>query len=629
MPPGFVGTEPLVPDLWVPISMQVRVNPGTDLLNRPDEAWLLLLGRLRPGSTRAAAEQQLSALLRDASRSRPLESQQSGMSLHRASFFTVDRDPAEIAALMLIATMLLLAVASANVANLMLARALSRQREIAVRLALGASLPRLVRLLFAEGAWVVGLSGGLALLLSSWALSILYGVALPRVPFELGTVLFDLSPDWRIFAATSALCGLVAILVGLIPALQARKVQVVEALHGAVLSVRGAREPVARASHPRQRAGRHQRRAHHRCGLLSRAALRAEGLDVGFSPRNVLTAAYDLRRYQFPPSRSAAFTRTMVERVRNMPGVVSASAGSHVALTGGLRVTTVWIPEKGKESLQHTRYVLVGVDYFRTLGIPIVRGRDVSMPNWVAARPEAVVSEVLAGQLWPNADPLGKQIVTGLSSVAYTVIGVARDTEASSLWRDKEQAIYLTPTTDEEVARTRPIVLVDRNLDGTRQQLRRLANELEPDVAFDVSELEKTVGLWLLPSRAAAGLSGIIGVLALLIASFGAYGVMSHVLGRQKREFAIRHALGADTGRLVRFGVGQGLVLVLPGLVLGTLAGALIGRTISAFLFGLSAADPFAYVTATSVVLLTCLLACYLPVRHVAHGDPIEALRVE
>ena len=172
-------------------------------------------------------------------------------------------------------------------------------------------------------------------------------------------------------------------------------------------------------------------------------------------------------------------------------------------------------------------------------------------------------------------------------------------------------------------------MLVDRNLDGTRQQLRRLANELEPDVAFDVSELEKTVGLWLLPSRAAAGLSGIIGVLALLIASFGAYGVMSHVLGRQKREFAIRHALGADTGRLVRFGVGQGLVLVLPGLALGALAGALIGRTISAFLFGLSAADPFAYVTATSVVSLTCLLACYLPVRHVAHGDPIEALRVE
>ena len=629
MPSGFVGTEPLVPDLWVPISMQVRVNPGTDLLNRPDEAWLLLLGRLRPGSTRAAAEQQLSTLLRDASRSRPLESQQSGMSVHRASFFTVDRDPAEIAALMLIATMLLLAVASANVANLMLARALSRQREIAVRLALGASLPRLVRLLFAEGAWVVGLSGGLALLLSSWALSILYGVALPRVPFELGTVLFDLSPDWRIFAATSALCGLVAILVGLIPALQARKVQVVEALHGAV-SVFG-----ARVSQSRARAILVNAQVAISvaliiaAGLLSRAALRAEGLDVGFSPRNVLTAAYDLRRYQFPPSRSAAFTRTMVERARNMPGVVSASAGSHVALTGGLRITTVWIPEKGKESLQHTRYVLVGVDYFRTLGIPIVRGRDVSMPNWVAARPEAVVSEVLAGQLWPNADPLGKQIVTGLSSAAYTVIGVARDTEASSLWRDKEQAIYLTPTTDEEVARTRPIVLVDRNLDGTRQQLRRLANELEPDVAFDVSELEKTVGLWLLPSRAAAGLSGIIGVLALLIASFGAYGVMSHVLGRQKREFAIRHALGADTGRLVRFGVGQGLVLVLPGLALGTLAGALIGRTISAFLFGLSAADPFAYVTATSVVSLTCLLACYLPVRHVAHGDPIEALRVE
>jgi putative ABC transport system permease protein len=294
-----------------------------------------------------------------------------------------------------------------------------------------------------------------------------------------------------------------------------------------------------------------------------------------------------------------------------------------------LRITTVWIPEKGKDTAQHSRYVFVAADYFRTLGIPVVRGRDVMFRNGMAGRPEAVVSEVLAHQLWPNADALGKSIRTALSDVEYTVVGLARDTEASSLWRDKEQAVYLTPTTDDQVARMRALVLVNGKLDNTRLQLRRMAQELEPDIAFDVSDLEATVGLWLLPSRAAAALSAIIGILALLIASFGAYGVMSHVLARQKREFAIRHALGADTRRLVRFGVSQGLVLVLPGMAAGLLAGGLVGRTISAFLFGLSAADPLAYATATAVVSLTCLLACYLPVRHIAHGDPIEALRVE
>jgi putative ABC transport system permease protein len=629
MPSNFVGTEPLVPDLWVPISMQARVNPGADLLHLADEPWLLLLGRVRPGSTRTAAEQQLSAVLRDVTRARPAESRPSGMTLRRASFFPLDRDPAEVGALMLMATMLLLAVACANVANLMLARALSRQREIAVRLALGASLPRLVRLLFAEGAWVAVLSGGLALLLSAWALSAVYGLALPRVPFELSPILFDLSPDWRVFAGTSALCGLVAVLVGLAPALDARRVQVVEALHGAV-TMFGTRVSPSRARAILVNAQVAISVALIiAAGLLARAALRAEALDVGFSPRGVLTTNYDLRRHQFHPSRSAAFTQTILERARNVPGVVSASAGSHVALTGGLRLTPVWLPEKGKESAQRSRYVLVGTDYFRTLRIPLVRGRDVVMRNGMPGRPEAVVSEVLASQLWPNADPLGKRIATGLSNSEYTVVGLARDTEASSLWRDKEQAVYLTPTTDEEVARTRPIVLVEGSLDGPRRQLGRIANDLEPDVAFDVSELEKTVALWLLPSRAAAVLSATIGVLALLIASFGAYGVMSHVLARQKREFAIRHALGADTGRLVRYGVRQGLVLVLPGLAGGILGGALVGRTISAFLFGLSAADPLAYVIATSVVLLTCLLACYLPVRHVAHADPIEALRVE
>jgi predicted permease len=632
MPADFVGTEPLVPDLWVPISMQARVNPGPDLLHMPDERWLLLLGRVRPGSSRAAAEQQLSAVLRDAARARPLESQPSGVALRRASFFTVDRDPAEIAALLLIATILLLVVASANVANLMLARAFSRQREIAVRLALGASLPRLIRLLFAEGAWVAGLAGGLALLLSSWALSLLYTVAVPRSPFELGTVLFDLSPDWRVFLATSVLCGLVAVLVGLIPALQARRVQVIEALHGAVTMFG------ARVSQSRARAILVNAQVAISvaliisAGLLSRAALRAEGLDVGFSPRNVLTTDYDLRRYQLPPSRSAAFVRTILDHARNLPGVISASTGSHVALTGGLRVTTVWSPEKGKDSAQHSRYVLVGPDYFRTLSIPIVRGRDVVLRNGLPGKPEAVVSEVLANQLWPKRDPLGQRMRTGLSDIEYTVVGVVRDTEASSIWRDKEQAVYLTPMTDEEVSRTRALVLVSNSpgtLDTVRLELRRLANRLEPDIAFDVSELEKTVGLWLIPSRAAAVLSATIGILALLIASFGAYGVMSHVLGRQKREFAIRLALGADTNRLVRFGVGQGLVLVLPGVAAGILGGALVGRTISAFLFGLSAADPLAYLTATLAVMGTCLLACYLPVRHIAHADPIEALRVE
>jgi predicted permease len=632
MAADFVGTEPLVPDLWVPVSMQARVIPGSDLLHTAEEPWLLLLGRVRPGSTWAAAEQQVSAVLRDAARTRPAESQPSGMSLRRPSFFTVDRDPAEIAALMLIATVLLLVVASANVANLMLARALSRQREMAVRLALGASLPRLVRLLFAEGAWLAGLAGGLALLLSSWALSILYSVAVPLSPFELGTILFDLSPDWRVFAATSVLCGLVAVLVGLVPALQARRIQVIEALHGAV-SMFG-----ARVSQSRVRAILVNAQVAISvaliisAGLLSRAALRAEGLNAGFSPRNVLTTNYDLRRYQYPPARSAAFVRTMVERARSFPGVVSATAGSHVALTGGLRITTVWTPEKGKESTERTRYLLVGADYFKTLSIPLVRGRDVIMRDGIPGRPEAVVSEVLAHQLWPKADPLGQRIRTGLSSTEYTVVGVARDTEASSIWRDKEQAVYLTPTTDEEVSRTRALVLVGGGasaFDTVRLELRRQANQLEPDIAFEADDLEKTVGLWLIPSRAAAAMSTVIGVLALLIASFGAYGVMSHVLGRQKREFAIRLALGADTRRLVKFGVGQGLVLVLPGLAAGLLGGALVGRTISAFLFGLSPADPLAYVTGTAVVLSTCLVACYLPVRYIAHADPIEALRVE
>jgi len=629
MAAGFVGTEPIVPDLWVPLSMQARVVPGADLLHQADSAWLLLLGRISQGSTRASAEQQLSTLLREVGRARPEGRRPSGISLQRASFFTVDRDPAGIAALTLLASLMLLVVASTNVANLMLARALSRQREIAVRLALGASVTQLVRLLFMEGAWVAALSGVLALLLSSGALSVLYAIAVPQLPFELGTVLFDLTPDWWVLGLTSALCGLVAVLVGLIPALQARRVRVIAALHGDT-SVFGTRvsQSRARAVLVNAQVGLSVALII-AAGLLSRAALRAEGLDVGFSAHGVLTTDYDLQRYPFPPSRSAAFVRTLVDRAKTLPGVVSATAGSHVALTGGIRGTTVWVPARGRPTAISSRYVLVLSGYFRTLGIPIVRGRDLLAGNGVAARPEAVVSELLAGQLWPGEDPLGRAIRTGLGDVEYTVVGIARDTEASSLWRDKEQAIYLTPTSDEEVSKTRALVLVRGDAAATRQQLQRLANALEPDIACDVKDLERTISLWLLPSRGAAALSAIVAALALAIASFGAYGVMSHVLAGQKREFAIRLALGADTSRLVRFGVGQGLALVVPGIAGGVIGGALIGRGISAFLFGLSVADPLTYAAGTSVVLASCVLACYLPARSVAAADPIDALRLE
>jgi predicted permease len=466
--------------------------------------------------------------------------------------------------------------------------------------------------------------------LSSWTLSLLYQIAVPELPFEWGTVIFDLNPDWHVFLATSALCGLAAALVGLAPALQARQVQLTDALRGSI-AIAG-----RRVAPPRARAILVNAQVAISvaliiaAGLLAKAAMRAEALDLGFSARGVLLTSYDLTRHQYSAARTAAFNRTLLERAKQAPHVVSASLASHVALTGGVRVTRAWSPDAGGvDRDQHTRYVIAARGYFQTLGIHLARGRDLPAIDRGSRAAEAVVSEVLANRLWPGGDAIGKRIQTALSSREYTVVGVARDTRAASIWRDKEAALYLAPLNDEDIAQTRLVALTAGGYETPMREIRRMARGLEPDATFTVRRLEDAVALWILPSRAAAGLSGCVGLMALLIAAFGAYGVMRHVLAQQTRELGIRHALGADAGRLARFGVRQGIPLVVPGLALGLLSGHLIGRALSAALHGLTGVDPMAYIAGTTLVCLASLLACYLPARRVAALDPMTVLRTE
>jgi predicted permease len=550
--------------------------------------------------------------------------------LRPATFFPIDRDPAGVAAVLLVATVLLLAAACANVANLLLARALSRHREIAVRLALGASLSRLLRETLAETLVMTVLAGGVALLLSSWTLSFLYALALPMLPFHWGTVIFDLSPDWRIFTATFLLSGLAAILVGLAPALQARRVELTDALRGSV-SMFGARiaPPRARRLLVNAQVGISVALIVI-SGLLAHAALRAEQLDLGFTPDGVVLTQYDLSRHQYPPARAAAFTRALLERARELPGVISASVASHVALTGGNRGTIVWSPDDARERRETpTRYVIAGSGYFTTLGIRLTRGRDFSRADRPPAAPEAIVSEVLATRLFPGVEPVGRRIHAGIADRDYTIVGVVRDTRSNSLWRDKEAAVYFAPHDDEELARTHVVIKSVGGIERTVRELRRAARGLEPEAVFGVELLEDAVALWILPSKAAAAISACIGGLALLIAAFGAYGVMRHVLAQQTHEMAVRHALGADSARLIRFGLRQGVPLVGPGMVLGVIAGYVGARSIGAFLFGTGAGDPLVYLAAIALVALTSLLACYLPARRMAAVDPMTVLRVE
>jgi len=547
----------------------------------------------------------------------------------RATFFPVERDPLAVGVLVLLATWLLLAATAANVGNLMLARGVARRRETAIRLAMGAGRLRIARQLLLEVLVVAAAAGVLGLLLSSWSLSVLYAAALPQVPYHWGTVLLDLSPDWRVFAYTSGVCLLVTFGIGLAPVADANRVAITSALHGSPVFSAG------RWGHWHARSLLVITQVSVSlalaivAGLLARAAARTDALDLGFARTGVLIAAYDLPRQGYAPLEAARVNRQIQARAARLGGVRTAALTSHVPLTGGLRTTSVWTPESGHElTSSNTRYVLVSSGYFRALGIPLVVGRDVWIVPGGAPVPEAVVSEIVARRLWPNANPVGMRLRTALTDREYAVVGIARDTRASSLWRDKEAAVYLSANTPEELA-SMHLVVACADAEATIAGLRRTMLDVEPDLAVEIAPLERAVALWTLPSRLAGALSIGLALMSLLIASVGLYGVLRHLLAQQTRELAIRGALGAGAPTLVRHGLEQAIRLVIPGLIVGLGLAAVLAHAIASFLFDISPTDVPTYAAATIVSCAAGGLACVLPAYRAARVEPMTALRAE
>jgi predicted permease len=398
---SFVGTEPMVADVWIPRAVATVPSVPSGTGPGPDERPVLLLARLDSRVPATVVEARFSAMLRNATRNTPADRRRGGLTVARATFFPIERDPLAVGMLVLLATGLLLAATAANVSNLVLARGVARRREMAVRLAMGAGRIRLGRQLLIEVLCLTVTAGAVALLLSSWTLSALYAAALPHVPFAWGTVLLDLSPDWRVIAYAFAICLVVTLGVGLAPVLHANRISIAPTLHGAPATLG-------------RRWGGWQARSvlvttqvaislalAIVAGLLARAAERAEAVEIGFDPRGVLTTNYDLGRHAYTAARAAAFNRDALERAAGLSGVTSAALASHVPLTGGLRTASIWSPERGPSHARpYTRYVFVSNGYFRTLRIPLIAGRDVS--RGAAGAREAVVSEVVARDLWPH-----------------------------------------------------------------------------------------------------------------------------------------------------------------------------------------------------------------------------------
>lgn len=629
-PPDFTGCKSgLRTDLWIPLPMDHDVWGGAE---RPDYRgvfWLNVLGKLRPGVTRNQAEAELNLLMRGIVQRFPLE--------HRDSPSQISLDPLwrspfgingylyKIFPMLLGLAAVLLLLACANVASLLLVRSVGRRRELAIRLGMGASRARLIRQFMIESLLLGLLGGAAAMVITAWTSRSLVAFFPPSsIPLINGAHV-----DQRVLFATIAVSILAAITVGMLPALRSSSVPVQSVLKEEAASV-------SLSSHKsRLLSGLVVAQISLSlvllvcAGLFTRSLRKALQSDAGFDPDHVLLASYELSPAGYTRATGTAFNRQVLARLAALPGVESVTLADFSPLSFSLHTDYLqiegYVPQP-HESMEISRAV-VGPDYFRTLSTALISGREFTPADTPDARLVAVVNQAFTDRYWPGEDALGKQVTD--EGYRFTIVGVARNAKYRMLTYPSEPVIFLPlfqsfhPTQDTTIhlrAAGDPRTLAA----SVEQSL----HQLNPDLPlFNVNPLSVTMQLGSLLGRVAATFAGSFGLLALLLAAVGIYGVVAYTTRQRAREIGIRVALGAQKADVLQLVFGQGVRLALTGAGIGLVAAFALTRLTASLLFGVRATDPLTFGAVTLLLFLVALLACYLPARRAARLDPMIALR--
>jgi predicted permease len=634
--PGFTGLlRGLAPEIWVPAAAQpaTRPSPG-NLLESRDTRWLWVAGRLKPGVTLEQARAELGTVAGGWERSFPESHRGRGITAlpAREVKFHPAADTAVYAAsgfVMAVVGFVLL-IACANVGGLLLARNSARRKEIAVRLALGAGRYRLVRQLLTESLMLALLGGAGGLLLGVWIQGILEKALLGiRLPIPVRIVL-DLSPDLRVLTFLLVTSTLTAVLCGLVPALQASRPDLVVALRdesgaapaGALKSkLRSALVVFQVALSLVLLAG---------AGLSLRSLRNARFIDPGFSAASLGSASFDLSLRGYDEARGRDFYRRLLEQVRAVPGVEAATVATQLPLSFQIQMTEVSPAgdPAGSDAARMVDAAIVGPDYFTTMGIPIVRGRQFDEKDSDAAPRVAIINETLARQLWPGENPLGKRLGSQRAGAPeMEIVGVARDAKYRTLGEPPLPFVY-TPLLQEY--ESRGVLIVRSPADPRRLlgEMRAAIRGLDPDLpVFNAQPVSESIAVSLLLPQTGAALFGSFGLVGLLLSAAGLYGLMAYLVSLRRREIGIRMALGATRGNVFREVARQGLMRAGVGIALGAPLSLAVNRGLNAVLYGLTSTD---LATLAGIALLLAgvsLLACYLPARRAARLDPMAALR--
>lgn len=634
--PSLTGSFPgIVAEFWVPISFQDRLY-GEQSLSRRGSRSLFIKGRLAPGVSAEEAAAQLATVAGRLSAAYPDTNEDRATSVAASDTVVfnpgIDGPLIGVASLFMIVVAVVLLIACSNIANLLLARASDRQKEIAITLALGSSRARIVRQLLTEGVLIAGAAGVFGLVIAYWTAGILMRFQ-PPVPIKIS---LDLGLDSRVvwFTLFVSLVAGVASAIG--PALQASRPNLVPALKDAGATLGGARgrlrlrnvlvvAQVALSSLLLVGAG-----------LFARSLGNAQAIDPGFSIRHGVVAqlAFGLGD-SYSEDDAKRFVRRFTDELRASPEVLDASVSELLPLGVGFQSTGTQvegvIESDDEDDWPELPVNSVGPNYFATMGIPMLRGRAFEDRDTQDSPPVVVINEAMSSRFWPQQSPIGQRVRFDGDGEWHEIVGVAQNGKYLTLGEQPRLHVYRCFYQDYDdlatiVVRARDENTQARLYQGVRQQLKALDPNLP---LFDYKTMTEHLEVMTFPARMGAFLLGALGILGIALASMGLYGVVAYAVSKRRRELGIRAALGASRRELSRFVVREEVTLVAVGLVIGLLLGSGASFAVRSLLYEVAPFDPLTLIAVSAVLLSVALAASWGPARRASRVDPIVALRNE
>ncbi|PYQ79012.1 MAG: permease [Acidobacteria bacterium] len=636
MPKGFKGTNAIgAPAVWVPYMTYQQTTTGFFLeLIRPDQRRGLVFnvtGRLKPGVSVRQAEANLKTLARQLEQEYPNDNKGRNVTLVPLAQATINPgfrgNIVAAGGLLMTIVALVLLIACANVANLLLARAAARQKEIAVRLSLGATRAQLIRQLLTEGTLLAVVGGAAGLMLAYWAQDVLWSF---RPPF-LQADAIDIHPDARVLLFTLGIALATGVLFGLAPAIQASRPDLVVELKEKTSAPTGSRSPLSLRNVLVAAQIALSLIALIGAGLFLRSLQNAQRINPGFDVERLATMSFDLGAQGYTEERGRQFQQRVLERAASVPGVQSATLASTVPLFAGGFARTVFLEGQDASDRRAGRLVQIAVassHYLETLGIALVRGRptsEIDQPNTPSA---VVINETMAKRFWPDQDAIGKRFKFFGQDNFQQVVGIARDSKYNFIGEDPTPYIYQATTQVYQpqlslfVKAPNPQAVIG-TVRGEVQQLDRnlpLTGVFTLNEIFDQSLWAPRMGAWLL---------AVFAGLSLVLAVIGIYGVMAYSVSQRTRELGIRMALGAGRADVVRLVVLQGLRLTIAGVIVGLAVSLAVTRLVATLLFNVSPTDLVTFVAVPALLAVAALGASYLPALRATRIDPMIALRYE